>query len=132
VSDLQQRSLTFSVRARLRSFGYALSGLGFLVRTQQNAWIHALATTGAVTAALVLKISGADWRWVITAIFLVWMAEALNTAIECICDLVSPSYNLFVKRAKDLGAAAVLISAFGAAVIGALTFWPYLQSHPHG
>ena len=63
----------------------------------------------------------------IVAIALVWFAELINTAIEYVCDLVSPEHDERVKRAKDIGAGAVLICAMGAALIGVLTFWPYLR-----
>ena len=57
---------------------------------------------------------------------MVWSAEAFNTAVEYVCDMVSPERSLVVKHAKDLAAGAVLICAACALVIGAITFWPYL------
>ena len=117
----------FSIATRLKALGHAIAGLGFMFRSQHNTWIHVAAGVVAVAASVVLRISLADWRWIIAAIGLVWAAEAFNTAIECICDLVSPGYNLLVKRAKDVGAAAVLIASAGAAFIGVITFWPYLH-----
>lgn len=62
------------------------------------------------------------------AIFFVWSAEAFNTAVEYVWDIVQPGYSLVVKRAKDIAAGAVLLSATSAAVIGAITFWPYLAN----
>ena len=62
----------------------------------------------------------------VVAIALVWMAEAFNTAIEAVVDLVTPDYKKLAKVGKDCGAAAVLIAAIGAAVIGFLIFLPYL------
>jgi diacylglycerol kinase (ATP) len=56
----------------------------------------------------------------------VWVAEAFNTAFEHLCDVVSPQFHPAVEKAKDVGAAAVLICATAAAVLGALTLWPYL------
>jgi diacylglycerol kinase (ATP) len=116
----------FSLAARLRGFGYAFSGLRFMLRTQHNAWLHGLATILVVTLGLALRVSLGDWRWLIVAMVAVWTAEAFNTAVEYVCDAVSPGYSEVVKHAKDVAAGAVLISAIGAAIIGALTFWPYL------
>ena len=121
------RSRHFSLRARLRSFSYAFAGITYMLRTQHNAWIHVLATIVVVATAAALQISLSDWRWIVLAIFLVWAAEALNTAVEHVCDLVSPNYNIVVKRAKDVAAAAVLFSACSSVCIGALTFLPYLM-----
>jgi diacylglycerol kinase len=67
----------------------------------------------------------ADWRWITVAVALVWFAEALNTAFEYVCDVVSPGEHPAVKQAKDIAAGAVLVCAVGAAIIGCLTFWPH-------
>ncbi len=120
------RSTGFSITSRLRSFGYAFQGIAFMLRTQHNAWLHLTATCLVVLAAVWLRLEFADWRWLIIAIAMVWMAEAFNTAVEYVCDVVSPNYNDAVKRAKDIAAGAVLICAIAAALIGAITFWPYL------
>lgn len=115
----------FSLSGRVKSFSYALQGLGFMLRTQHNAWLHALATLGVIALALYTGVTAADWRWLIAAMALVWVAETLNTAVEYVCDLVSPNYHLAVKRAKDIAAGGVLIAAIAAAATGILTFWPY-------
>ena len=116
----------FSSAARLKSFVYALRGIGFMLRTQHNAWLHALATFMVVVAGLALKVRTADWRWLVTAIAMVWVAETFNTAVEYVCDVVSPGYSEAVKHAKDIAAGAVLICALAAVIIGGLTLWPYL------
>ena len=115
----------FSLRGRLRSFHYALSGINFVLRTQHNAWLHAFATIIVISLALHAEVAAADWRWLIAAIAMVWVAETINTALEYVCDLVSPDFHEAVKHAKDIAAGAVLIAAVAAAVIGGLTFWPY-------
>jgi len=116
----------FTVLGRLRSLRFALAGIGFMLRTQHNAWLH-LAATGVVIAAGVgLKISAADWRWLAVAIVLVWVSEAVNTALEHLCDVVSPDFHASVKISKDIAAGAVLIAAIGAAALGAMIFIPYL------
>jgi len=127
LSDVRPPSPPFSIAARLRSFGYALAGLGFMLRTQHNAWIHLVATALAIAVSALLRISAADWRWIVVAIFLVWSAEAFNTAVEYVCDMVSPERSIVVKHAKDIAAGSVLLSAIGAATLGALTLWPYLH-----
>lgn len=116
----------FSPLARLRSFGHAFSGLDFVVKTQHNAWVHMVATVVVLIFSVLLQISAADWRWIILAIFLVWSEEAFNTAVEYVCDVVSPGHAMAVKHAKDISAGAVLLNAACAACIGVLTLWPYL------
>jgi diacylglycerol kinase (ATP) len=116
----------FSIAERLRSFRYAFAGLGLMLRTQHNAWLHLAATIAVCAAALGFQVSREDWRWLVVAILLVWLAEAFNTAFEHLCDVVSPHFHPSVKACKDIAAGAVLIAAVGATVIGATVFAPYL------
>ncbi len=118
--------MRFSIAARSKSFVHAFAGLAFMLRTQHNAWLHLVATVVVVGAGILLKVSANDWRWLIAAMALVWLAEAMNTAFEHLCDVVSPEFNQSVKRSKDIAAAAVLFAAIAAALIGILTLWPYL------
>lgn len=120
------RPRRFRLADRARSFTYAFAGLGFLIRNEHNAWLHMAASAAAVTAGVALRLTLADWRWIIVAIGWVWMAEALNTAIEQLCNLVSPDPHPLIKSAKDVAAAGVLVSAVGAVLIGATVFLPYL------
>ena len=116
------------VAGRVRSVGYALRGIGTMLQSQRNAWLHALATVGVVAAGLGLGVPAGDWKWLILAIVAVWSAEALNTALEFLADAAKPEYHPLVKQAKDVAAGAVLIAALGAAVIGVLVFIPVLRA----
>jgi diacylglycerol kinase (ATP) len=110
---------------RIRSFGYAFQGLGFMLKTQQNAWIHLVATAAVIGAGVWVKLSFYDWRWIVSAIGFVWVAEIVNTAFEHLCDVVQPEFHVSVKVAKDVAAGAVLVAAFIAVVIALLVFLPY-------
>jgi diacylglycerol kinase (ATP) len=128
MSHLPERDRSrFTLGARLASFRYAAQGLAFMVRHQHNAWLHLLVAVTVCAAGWALGVSASDWRWLIVAMAMVLMAEAFNTAVEHVCDVVSPQYAEAVKIAKDVGAGAVLIAAVGAALMGVLTFWPYMQ-----
>lgn len=122
----------FSLKSRLRSFGYAFVGLSFMLKTQHNAWLHVVATLAVIALALFLGVSLHDWRWLIMAIVTVWVAESFNTAVEYVCDVVSPGYSASVKRAKDIAASAVLICAIGAVLVGTVTLWPYAEALVRG
>ena len=117
----------FTLLARFKSFSYAFQGIIFMLKTQHNAWLHFIATLMVTGLGLYFPVKTDDWRWLIVAIVMVWVAEAFNTAVEYVCDVVSPGYSEVVKHAKDIAAGAVLICAFGAALIGVVTFWPYLE-----
>jgi len=116
----------FSIAARLKSFVFAFAGIGFMLRTQHNAWLHAVASIIVIALGIGLHVSLADWRWLIVAMAMVWVAETFNTAVEYVCDVVSPGYSVPVKHAKDIAAGAVLICALAAGFIGVFTFWPYV------
>lgn len=116
----------FSLRARARSFRYAGAGLRALLVTQHNAWIHAVVTLAVCGMGLALRIDAGEWRWLVIAIVIVWSAEAFNTALESLADAAKPEQHPLVQRAKDTAAAAVLITAIGAALIGLLVLGPPL------
>ncbi len=114
------------LRSRARSFHYAFAGWWYVIRTQQNAWIHALISVAVVILALWLRLPARDWAVIILAMALVWSAEFVNTALEAIVDLASPQHHPLAKTGKDVGAAAVLIAATAAALIGLLILGPPL------
>jgi diacylglycerol kinase len=116
----------FSVAARLRSFGFALAGLATLLREQHNARLHLLATAGVVVLALALEVSNTHWLALLLTLALVWLAEALNSALEYVCDAAVPEQHELIRKAKDVAAAGVLICAGFAVAIAALVFLPYV------
>ena len=112
----------------LQAFKNAFHGLKFVFITQRNAQIHLVITIAVLASAIYINITPTEWIALVFAIGFVWATESLNTAIEKLTDLASPGYHTLAKYAKDSAAAAVLISAFTAVVIGAIIFIPYLVS----
>ena len=112
--------------SRLRSFRYAFTGWGYVLRTQRNTWIHAAASIAVVLLGWWVGLQALDWAIIFIAITLVWMAEFLNTALEAVVDLASPQQHPLAKVGKDVGAAAVLLSALAAVIIGILVLGPPL------
>lgn len=116
----------FTFSGRIRSVRFALEGIFLVLKGQHNAWIHFAATGLVVFAGLIFGITAAQWAIVILAIVIVWVAEALNTAFELLCDVTNPEFHPVVKKAKDVSAGAVLISAVGALIVGLIVFTPYI------
>ena len=114
------------VRSRIISLRNALVGWWHVIKTQQNAWIHAVATVTVITLAFWLTLPLRDWAVLLITIALVWTAEFLNTALEIVVDLASPKVHPLAKAGKDVGAAAVLIAAVTSIVIGILLLGPPL------
>ncbi len=106
----------------LRSFGYALAGLGWLVRTQRNARIHLVIALVAVALGAWLGLSGPEWAVLLLTIGLVLAAEAFNTALEAAVDLASPEWHALARIAKDVSAGGVLVLALAAVGVGVALF----------
>ena len=113
-------------RSRIASFRHAFAGLAHVLRTQRNAWIHALASLAVVLLALWLQLSVTHWALLFLAMALVWTAEFVNSALEATVDLASPNLHPLAKVGKDVGAAAVLLAALAAALVGFLVLGPPL------
>ena len=114
------------LRNRLLSFRYAFHGWGYLLRTQRNAWIHAILSLVVFIISLWLQLPARDWALIIFAFALVWVTESINTAIEAVVDLASPQSHPLAKSSKDVSAGAVLIAACAAVLIGLLVLGPPL------
>lgn len=115
----------FGVTSRTKAFGYAIKGLAYVFRTQHAMWFHSFTASCVIAAGLYLRVTANDWRWLALAITLVWTAEAMNTAVESVCDALHPEHHCLIGTAKDVAAGSVLVAAIGAIIIGTLTFWPY-------
>ena len=111
----------------MRSFGFAFEGLATLIRTQANFRVHLTAAAAALLVGAALHLTLPEMALIVLTAALVLVVEALNTCLETLCDLVSPGYHPFVKKCKDISAAAVLIAALAALAIAALLFLPRLM-----
>ncbi len=114
------------IRQRVQSFRYAFAGFWYVLRTQKNAWIHAVFSLAVVALGLWLNLSLTEWALIILTIAIVWMAELINTAIEALVDLITLEEHPLAKVAKDVSAAAVLLCAFAAVLVGVMILGPPL------
>lgn len=125
MSNIQNTSSKgFSVKARIKSFSYAIQGINTFFKTQHNAWIHAFATVLVIVLGNIVRLSFSEWCLIFLAIALVFITEMLNTAIEFLTDLASPEFHPLAKKTKDVAAGAVLFSSIIALIIGLLVFTP--------
>lgn len=127
-SDNYQNEMSNPLGERLPAFKHAFSGLFYVFKTQKNAWIHAIATILVAILAIILRLPALHLAILIIIIGLVWAAEALNTSIEALIDLISPDQHPLAKIAKDTGAASVLILSIAAVLIGLLILGPPIIS----
>jgi diacylglycerol kinase (ATP) len=108
------------------SVNCAIEGILYAVRTQKHMRHHFLVALLVLSAALLVKVTPVEFMLLALAISFVLFAELLNTAIEVVVDMVSPQFHPLAKVAKDVAAGAVLVAAFGTAVMGYLVLAKYL------
>lgn len=113
----------FSLKERFGSFVYAAHGFRWLFR-EHNTWIHLVATLCVVAVGLWVSLPMVEWALAIILMGGVWITEALNTAIERLCDHVTPEQHPAIGRIKDISAAAVLMAAIVAVAAGLCIFVP--------
>jgi len=111
---------------RLDSFRHAFAGCWYMLRTQENAWIHAAFSAAVLVVGLWLHLSTVEWAVIVLAMGIVWTTEFVNTALEAVVDLASPDIHPLAKVGKDVAAAAVLVGAGTSVVIGLLILGPPL------
>lgn len=114
------------VASRIHSFRHAFRGWWYVLRTQRNAWIHSVIATTVFAICFWLKLSAQDWAIIILTTAFVFSAEFINTSIEAVVDLATQEHHPLAKIGKDVGAAAVLVAALAAILVGLLILGPPL------
>lgn len=110
----------------MQSFKYAAKGLGKTFREEQNLRIQSAVAACVIILGVILEISIRDWALLFMVILLVLLTEVINSALERVTDVLKPRINGYVKEIKDIMAAAVLLAALGAVIVGLFIFIPYL------
>jgi diacylglycerol kinase (ATP) len=126
-ADLYHTAILLLMKKIIRSFGYAFKGLFYATKTQLNFRVHLGATISVLIFGFALHITTGEWEWVMLAVTMVLVAELINTTIEALTDLVSPSFNEKAGHVKDMAAAAVVITAIFALAVGLIIFVPHIM-----
>ncbi|MBJ6117642.1 diacylglycerol kinase family protein [Pontibacter sp. BT310] len=113
-------------KKRYNSFKFALQGLNSAVRSEPHMRLHVLSAIGVIVAGFLFDVTKTEWCLLAGSIGLVITAEIFNTSIETLTNLVSPQHNPLAGKTKDLAAAAVLVTAITAAIVGLIIFTPYV------
>ena len=116
------------LRKWLKSANFAIEGILQGAKTQRHLRYHFFTAAFILVLSYVLGITRMEFIMVSLAVILVISAEMLNSAVEAVVDILSPQYSEKARTAKDIAAGAVLITAFGAAVLGYIILFPYLKS----
>ncbi len=108
----------------MKTFKHAIDGIIYVFKKEQNFRIHIIVTIFVIIAGILFSLDKTEWMIIIIAISIVTALELVNSAIEYLCDFVSPNYHDKIKRIKDASAGAVLISAIGVFVLALVIFVP--------
>jgi len=111
----------------VESTNNAIEGILHTARTQRHLRYHLYAALTVLVVSYVLGLERTDFLIVALAIILVLLSEMFNTAVEYVVDMLSPEFSEKARTAKDVAAGAVLITAFGAAVVGYIILFPYFS-----
>jgi diacylglycerol kinase len=113
-------------KSRISSFRYALAGWLWMLKTQKNVRIQSVASLVVLIVGLWLRLDALTWAILVLAITINWMAEFVNAAVESAINLASPNVHPVARVGKDVAAAAVLLTAVSASIIGGLLMGPPL------
>jgi diacylglycerol kinase (ATP) len=114
----------------MKAFGNSMRGLSLALRSERAVRQETVVLAVAVPAAALL----ADTLWVAVAligvVLLVLCVELLNTAIEKLCDHVTPSHHPEIGAIKDVASAAALCSQALAVLVWLAAVGTRLVSSP--
>jgi diacylglycerol kinase len=108
----------------IKSFGWAFNGLKDCILHEKNFRIQYVIALLVVIAGIFFSISTVEWMIILICFAMVLSFEIINSAIEKLCDLVSPEFNLTIKKVKDMSASAVLLAAIISFIVGCIIFLP--------
>ena len=117
------------LKVRANSFGYAFQGFRVFFTSEVHGRIHAIAGIIAVVMGLIFKVPKYDWLWLFSAITFVISSEIFHSSIEVLVDMVSPEKSDAAGKAKDMAAAAVVVAAIYAMLVGLWVFGPTIYSY---
>ncbi len=119
-----ERKKQKGIKKFLNSFNYPIKGLRYAYKNEQNLAVDVGVALLVVIFGFLFRINKYEWAILVLTIGLVISCELINTAIEAVVDLVTEEYHPLAKVAKDTSAAAVLVFAMVAVVVGLIIFLP--------
>ncbi|MBB1086483.1 diacylglycerol kinase family protein [Limosilactobacillus fastidiosus] len=109
----------------IQAMRHALEGIFDVISQERNMRYHIAVAMIVVILGFILRVDRLEWLWLLLAILVVFSAEFLNTVTEAVTDLLGEHhYDINVKKAKDVAAGGVLITAIFAVLVGLIIFLP--------
>ena len=112
----------------LQSLLYAFTGIKNALFTEKNFRIQFIVALLIIVAGFYFQINHVEWIEILFCIVLVLSLEMINSAIEQMCNFMSPGHHISIKKIKDMAAGAVLVSTIISIIIGCIIFLPKIKS----
>ena len=116
-----------SFQKLFKSFRYAVRGLKYVLKNEQNFQIEILGGIFVVILMYLFPTRNLEKIALFIVIFAVLVMELINTIFERVVDMLKPRVHPYAQLVKDVMAAAVLLSSIGAVIVGVIIFCPYFQ-----
>ena len=100
-----------------RSVGYAVEGFWAALRHEPSFREDLIFVLCLTPVAVMLPVKAVSTAVMLASLFVIIIAELLNSAIEWTIDDISLEKRPFAKRAKDMGSAAVFLAYINCAVV---------------
>ena len=110
----------------ITSIGYALRGIWYVFRHEQNFRLQVFLGTIAFAASWLLPLTSSERIVIMLLIVFILVLELVNSAIEKFTDIVKPRLHVQVGIVKDIMAGTVLIASGGALILGTIIFLPHI------
>ncbi|SOU86920.1 Diacylglycerol kinase [Tenacibaculum dicentrarchi] len=114
------------VIGRAKSLKYAIRGMFLLLKTE-----HSIISQISISFILIImgfyfEISRIEWIIQILLIGFVLAVEAMNTAVEKLCDFIHPDFHNRIGFIKDIAAGAVSFAAISSMIITCIIYYHYI------
>jgi diacylglycerol kinase (ATP) len=107
----------------IKAFHNSAAAFRYLIASEKAFQQETAVLAAALPLGWFVAADIGGWLVLVGAILFVMIVEVLNTAIEAVCDLVSPDFNPLVKVAKDCGSLAVLLAIMISAGVWSMALW---------
>jgi diacylglycerol kinase len=113
-----------SPKQLLNSIANAINGFWITLKEETSIKIQLFLGMIAITLSFYFEINTNEWFAVILCVAAVLSAETMNSAIENLADKITLEQDPYIKKAKDMGAGAVLVVATASIIIACIIFIP--------
>lgn len=114
------------MRRFAKSVKHALFGIRYAGSNEKNFQLEIIAALLVIVLMFMLPLTQQERVLLVFVIVGVLVLELVNTSIERVVDMLKPRVHPYARIAKDVMAAAVLISSVGAVIVGIIIFLPYI------